>query len=264
VRKLIALVAAGEFQAGDYAPIRAVRANLRNRVLYNEMRNALGQKEAMEYMDLISDALALEGEAASGLSAGAAAALYDAVMARSGAEGWAAYSGAEAAQMLSALKERLLWADIAVSLADHPGLSAEMAARVAEVAAVEGAGAEGFYTKYLWQYYFETEAAVKTDVHLRVLRELRVRALNARMVTLTDLDFALAFNIHLLEYKAYGGAEDPAGAALHATGRAVFDAWVVAALASTADAVADGQTAALTAEAERLDTELRGLVLWDF
>lgn len=245
----------------DFSSLVALNKNLRNRVLYYEMKEAVGQKNALEYMDLIADVKELETAPGSPVTSGAAEIYYNELKSdlyNSGTGVWRKYTETEAKDKIKDLKSYLLWTDIHMNTSAL--IKTEMEDLIEEVEAYEGTSYSEFYMKYLWKYYY-SEESYKEDNYMRALYELRTRVLNIRMTQLKGLETALEFNIHLIELKYYAGTEDTNGALIESA--TYYNDFVKAKLTSIG-ANTDSGNSAHTDVADDIIEELNRRVLWDF
>jgi hypothetical protein len=264
VQKLISLQNLQAVQDGNFATLQALSKNLRNRVLYHEMKKAVGAKMALEYMDLISDLQALEADSGSGstiLSSEAETDYYSVLKADlydESSSTWGAYTADAAKEKIHAIKERLLWNDIEMNTST--AIKEEMEELIEEVEAYEETSYSNFYMKYLWKYYGLGDDEKETN-YMRALYELRTRVLNIRMYQLKDLEDALTFNIHLQELKYYDGLEDSNGDAIETAG--TYNTFVLAKLTEIGDNT-DSAESSHVDTADDIIEELNRKVLWDF
>jgi len=262
VYKLISVRNLDAVIGGNYATLGALSKNLRNRVLYHEMKKAVGAKMALEYMDLISDLQSLESEEDSAITSGEAENSYYSVLKEdlydSATEEWGGYSETEALDKIHVIKKRLLWNDIGMFTSTE--IKEEIEALITEVEAYEGTSYSNFYMKYLWKYYgFDNDD--KSDNYMRALYELRTRVLNIRMNQLKGLEDALTFNIHLQELKYYDGREDRDEEYIEVAG--TYNTFVsdkLTAIGSNTDSDEEDHVEV----ADDIIEELNRKILWDF
>jgi len=105
IKKLIKTQGLKAILANDFTALSNLLKNLRNRVLFNEMKAATNQKTALEYMDLISDMA--DFEIAGKVPVGPAESEYNKLKTdlQNSSGVWSQYTNAEALAKIQALKK---------------------------------------------------------------------------------------------------------------------------------------------------------------
>jgi len=99
----------------------------------------------------------------------------------------------------------------------------DMLKLIEEIKKYENTDNSNTYMTYLWKYYYFPTAEKKTS-YTRAYRELKTRVLNLRMTQVKKLEYALSFNILLLEFKYFAGRKDNANVDIEAA--TAYDTWV--------------------------------------